>query len=190
MLIAHAPAGYILSKLVSRKFFKDSKLYILAGVFGSIACDLDIIYWEVFDNRSVNHHEYWTHIPHELLPLIPLSIIFFFVNRRLSITSAFFTVGVYLHLVLDTFLAGIKWHYPHSNEYTSLVDPKKIPELITYNETFYTINILGFTYDLDGWVYNLAMHWTFQIEIAIAIVSFFTFIFFNFKDKFSNQDVS
>jgi len=28
------------------------------------------------------------------------------------------------------------------------------------------------------------MHWTFQIEIAIVIVSFFTFVFFNLKDRF------
>ena len=87
-------------------------------------------------------------------------------------------------MILDTLLSGIKWHYPHSDKYTSLIDPKKVPELITYNEPFYTINILGFAYDLDGWVYNLAMHWTFQIEIAIVIVSFFTFVFFNLKDRF------
>ena len=184
MLIAHAPAGYIISKFVSRKFFKDNKFFITSGVFGSIACDLDIIYWEIIDKRAANHHEYWTHVPHDLLPLIPISIVLYFLNRRLSIASAFFAVGVYLHLILDTFLAGIKWHYPHSNKYTSLIEPKEVPELITYNETFYTLKFLNFSYDLDGWVYNLAMHWTFQVEIAIVIFSFFIFVFFNLKDKF------
>jgi inner membrane protein len=182
MLIAHAPAGYIISKIVSRNFFKDSKLYICAGVLGAISSDLDVIYWEVVDNRSVNHHEYWTHIPHSWLPLIPVSIVLYFLNKRLSIATMFFTACVYLHLVLDSFLSGIKWHYPHSHEYTSLVDPKEIPVLVPYNEPFYTIRYGDFAYEIDGWVYNLAMHWTFQVEIVIVAASLIVFGFFFCKD--------
>lgn len=187
MLIAHAPAGYILSKLISRKFFDNSKLYICAGIIGSVASDLDIIYWEVVDKRAVNHHEYWTHIPYEWLPLIPISIVLYFISKRLSISTMFFTAGVYLHLLLDSFLAGIKWNYPNSNEYISLVDPKEVPNLVQYNKPIYTFKFGNISYDIDGWVYNLGMHWTFKVEIVIVILSLIVFGFFFCKDTFTNK---
>ena len=94
----------------------------------------------------------------------------------------FFTMGIYLHLILDSFLAGIKWNYPHSHEYISLVNPDKIPHLVKYNEPFWTLSFGSFKYDIDGWVYNLAMHWTFQVEIAIVAASLLVFGFFHCKD--------
>ena len=44
MLIAHAPAGYILSKIMMKLPKKSSKLYLVAGLAGSVICDADLIY--------------------------------------------------------------------------------------------------------------------------------------------------
>ena len=186
MLIAHAPAGYILSKLVSRNLYNDCKLYTTAGVIGSIACDFDMLYWYTLGNRAVNHHAYWTHIPAYWALGIPTVIGLKLLNKKIGDMSGLFLVNVYLHLALDSYSSGIKWLYPFNNKYYSYIDPNtiRVKGGIPARDTFYTIDLGIYKIELTGWMYNATIHWTFQLELVIVCLSIFIFIVFFLKDRF------
>ncbi len=65
MIIGHLPLGYLSIKVFPAKLINISnkKIFMLVGLSGSIAPDLDMIYFYLVDNRQHHHHTYWTHIP-------------------------------------------------------------------------------------------------------------------------------
>jgi hypothetical protein len=66
MIIAHLPAGYVVSKLMSPYFEgcgADPKVLLRAGVLGSFAPDFDMAYFYLVDHRQHHHHSYLTHFP-------------------------------------------------------------------------------------------------------------------------------
>jgi hypothetical protein len=66
MIVAHLPAGYLVSRLVVYRLGSWNvtlKWVLLAGLFGSIAPDLDLLYAYFFAHTYRHHHTYWTHLP-------------------------------------------------------------------------------------------------------------------------------
>lgn len=62
MFIAHAPAGYLLLRVLSTRLQYRLSLW-LTGLFFSVAPDLDLIWFYAFSDRSIPHHQFVTHWP-------------------------------------------------------------------------------------------------------------------------------
>ncbi len=110
MHFAHLPAGYITSKLFIKKFEKrkiTAKTFIAWGMFGSIAPDLDFIYWFI-DHGKHHHHQYYTHFPFVWAVLVLLSLfalLLDFTRGRTTALAFIFTFNGLIHTLLDT-IAG------------------------------------------------------------------------------------
>lgn len=89
---------------------------LITLIFTSVLPDLDVIYQKTilkkpFDH-SFQHHQWASHWPVTYLPLILLTAL---TNNYYALII---TLGVYSHLILDTFFAadGIMWLYPFSKK--------------------------------------------------------------------------
>lgn len=162
MLLAHAPAGYLLTKVLSRTVFKDivdpkrsNRLYQLmmaTGLIGSILPDFDFIYKIFFDTSATSHHAYITHMPFFwiLLTVLSISAGKIFKNREVTLITVTGCLTALLHLVCDTITAEIYWLYPFVNK---------------------GFNLFAVSDVHVRWVQNYLSHWTFLIEIAIISVA-------------------
>ena len=69
MLIAHLPAGYLLSKgMLAMEHLhhlsaQTKRRLVVAGMAGAIFPDIDLLYFYLIDHRQHGHHSYWTHLP-------------------------------------------------------------------------------------------------------------------------------
>jgi len=153
MFIAHLPAGYLLTRWLQRPLSTNKFLWL--GLVASIFPDIDLLYF-YFVNHSQNHHNFFTHLPIFWLTLwgIILIINIFLKNRSLFIGSTIIFANILLHLLLDTFVAGIPWLYPFESTNLALVT---IPSAFPF------------------WVENFVFHWTFLVELAITIWAIFIF---------------
>jgi len=145
MVIAHLPAGYILSRA-----FKASWL-APAVMIGSLMPDIDLIYFYTIGQRAVIHHEYPTHMPvfWLCLALAAWPILAITAPRLVAIIPAFIG-GVLLHLALDSITGSVHWLTPFSDHTTTLV---KV------------------TARYEPWLLNFIIHWTFVLEIAVCAVA-------------------
>ena len=154
MILAHAPAGYLVSKILLAQFrleYSSSKQLMILGILGSVFPDLDMLYFYLIDSRQHGHHSYWTHIPYywALLLCIGYSIAAIFRSRILVAATTIFVGCALLHLLLDTFAGGgIKWLHPFSNQYT---------------------NIFSIPSRYSHWVWNYVFHWTAIVELALTV---------------------
>lgn len=153
MFIAHIPSGYIMSVLLLERVrhvqaFRLS--FITAGMIGSIAPDLDMAFFYLVDHRQVHHHKYVTHWPFLWLCLVAVSI----VRLRLSgyskaaCLSLIFTLGGFLHLILDSFVGDIWWFAPFSDKAYAMFT---VPALF------------------KPWWMNFFLHWSFSVELIICL---------------------
>ena len=159
MFLAHVPAGYIISHICKKKFSKDvsyNKL-LIASLLGSIAPDLDLIYFYTISERTQPHHAYFSHIPLFWLAVFILLFapnIIRFSKERL-ILSTLFIINVFGHLILDTVVGGIMWLSPLSSIYN---------RLFIIESRF------------DWWVLNYIISWTFLIELGIILVGLVLYV--------------
>lgn len=164
MFIAHLPAGYITSRyycqfLAANHAPGNSRNIIMAvGMLGSIMPDLDLFYFYIIDNRQHSHHSYITHTP--ILWLLTFSLIFVLGKLKnlilLQQLNIIFHINIAIHLLLDTFVGGIKWLYPLSNHYSQWFN---IPS------------------EYQWWVWNFILHWSFFAELAIVALAAYLFIY-------------
>ena len=151
MMIAHIPAGYLLSRrLAPRLAGNPARLrgLMALGLVAAVLPDIDLFYFYLIDNRQTLHHEYWTHVP-TFWAAVALVVAGLFRLARAPIPTAAFALifaNIFLHLVLDTMAGGIAWAYPWDQ--TSFV-------AVTVPARF------------DWWVWNFVLHWSFLAEIAI-----------------------
>jgi|TARA_R110002074_G_scaffold64042_1_gene153122 inner membrane protein len=183
MLIAHAPAGYVLSKIMMKLPKKSSKLYLVAGLTGSVICDADLIYQFYYDDMSVNHHDYWTHIPYYWSFFLVVPILSWVFSKRLSIASSFFLAGVFLHLTLDSVLTGIKWKYPVDDSYIGIIPISDVKVLVSPTKIHHLFENEFISLGVRGWMYNFGSHWTFNIEIAICTAAFLLLVLSSIKSN-------
>jgi len=175
MLIAHAPAGYLVGKFLGVSTKNKSIFYLSSCVLGAVVCDFDLIYQHYYDDMAVNHHDYWTHIPVYWVPLFFIAFFSWFISKKLSKGIMFFTAGVFSHLCLDSVLTGIKWAHPLNEEYYGLIPMSDVEVIVSPTKIHKIIENDFFELGVRGWVYNFASHWTFNIEIAIVSIAIFVF---------------
>lgn len=167
MLLAHVPAGYLLTRILSRTIFKESidpkrsdRLYqivMFAGLIGAILPDVDFIYHLFFDPNRTPHHSYITHMPILWISLTVLSIFIgkIFKIPNFTIVSVTACLSALLHLVCDTITGVIYWLYPLSSK---------------------DFNVFSVSDVHIWWVQNYLSHWTFLIEIAIVFFALVIFL--------------
>ena len=167
MFIAHAPAGYLLTRILSRTLFKKivlpertNRLYqylMIAGISGNVLPDFDFIYHFFIDPYQIPHHKYWTHIPFFWLGL--WGLLFLIGKWRRSphfiILSTTFCLNAIFHLVLDTITGMIYWFYPLSSK---------------------GLNVFKVADGHVLWINNFMYHWTFLIEVGIIAIAMIIFL--------------
>jgi hypothetical protein len=134
MMIAHLPAGY----LVTRRL-PPSRGVLAAGLLGSVAPDLDMLWWLATGGHT-HHHAYVTHFPSVwLLGLASAAV------ARSPVGVAFALNGL-VHLVLDTVVGDIAWFAPFAMRRFAL---------LTVTDRY------------DPWWLNFVLHESFALEIGL-----------------------
>ena len=151
MIIGHAPGAYIASTLLHGRLFADrmsAKAFILAGVFGGIAPDLDMLYFHLVDQRQHHHHSYFSHWPLVWLGLLLLSLLLLRLRRnsRVAPLAVAFSMMGMLHMLLDSIVGDIWWFAPFVDQPYALFS---VPALY------------------KPWWLNFLLHWSFALELAL-----------------------
>jgi len=151
MIIAHLPAGYVISKLLVRHaepLGVPATAFLWAGVIGAIAPDLDMFYFHLVDHRQHHHHTYFTHYPILWLVLLAASAIWLYNARTKNhaACAAIFSLNGLAHMFFDTIVGDIWWFAPWGNE----------------SFAFFTVPAL-----YKPWWLNFLLHWSFALELAV-----------------------
>lgn len=151
MFIAHAPAGYITSRLLAPWLDADGPHYrrfVGWGMFGAVAPDLDLFWHVLVDHRQHDHHSYLTHFPITWLLAMLAALLW---RRRQAVAGALafsFSLGGLMHMVLDSVVGGIRWLAPFSDQSYVLSTPT--PDFLAL------------------WWFYFLFHWSFKLELAIT----------------------
>lgn len=153
MIFGHLPAGYLVAKLL---FLRNEsrgvalKSYLLAGMFGATAPDLDMFYFYFVDHRQHHHHTYWTHYPVVwiVLLLVSVSLRRFTRTGKFAAYATIFSLNGLIHMLLDTFAGDVWWFAPFLNRSFSL----------------YVVHPL-----YQPWWLNFILHWSFALEMAMIV---------------------
>jgi inner membrane protein len=152
MFIGHLPIGYLVSKLIYARLKLPgigARRVLISGMCGSIAPDLDLLYFYLIDNRQHNHHSYWTHYPSVWICLVMLSLILYYFKRVRAFTLLMivFSLNGLIHMVLDSIAGVINWFAPFVLNAYSLVTVRALYE---------------------PWWFNFILHWTFLVELLVT----------------------
>lgn len=153
MIIGHAPAGYIAATLLHDKLFANlvsAKAFIIAGMLGAVAPDLDMLYFHLIDQRQQHHHTYFSHWPALWLGLLLLSLVLLRLHRSkqsATLAIAFCSMGL-LHMLLDSIVGDIWWFAPLLDQPYALFN---VPARYT------------------PWWLNFILHWSFALELGLWI---------------------
>jgi inner membrane protein len=158
MFIAHAPAGYLLTKALVPRAAPHRKALWAAGLFFSVAPDLDLFWFYLCSDRAAPHHRYATHWPLLWIALFGAALLLSALSRKASWRPCLFVgfANVMLHLALDSVAAEIYWLAPFSRLYVNLV---RVPATHGW------------------WVWNFFLHWTFLIELFICLAARGVFLY-------------
>lgn len=153
MFFAHLPAGYISSKLLLPRFAPQgavSKPFMLAGMIGAIAPDLDLFYFYLVDCRQYQHHTYFPHFPIVWISLLLISTIWLCTGRAKNHASLaiIFSLNGLIHMFLDTIVGGIWWLAPFVDRPFRFFSPPVLHK---------------------PWWLNFILHWSFALELAIVL---------------------
>lgn len=162
MFIAHAPAGYLLSKFLFSRTAPNRNALWATGLFFAVAPDLDLFWFYLFSARSVPHHQYVTHWPLLWAALFGSALLLSALLRKPSWRPYLFlgSANVTLHLALDSVAAEIYWLAPFSR---------------------FSLNLVQVPATHGWWVWSFLLHWTFLIEIAICLAAAGIFAFSRHK---------
>ena len=154
MIIAHLPAGYLLTKTLSAKFdaARARGLWIW-GLLASVFPDIDILYFHLIDGAARNHRYYPTHWPLFWLGLFVVAAAVLLMARRRDLLAypTVFLAGVGLHLLLDCLAGPVFYAAPFSWDRIQLI---RVPSVYGW------------------WVWNFIRHWTFQLELMTWALAF------------------
>lgn len=153
MIIGHLPAGFVISGILSRyaePLGVSTRAFLLAGVVGALAPDLDMFYFHLIDHRQHHHHTYFTHYPIIWLVLMVASVISFLNTRIKNITAyaAIFSLNGFAHIFFDTIVGDIWWFAPWGDK----------------PYAFFTVPAL-----YKPWWLNFILHWSFAVELVFLI---------------------
>jgi len=113
---------------------------------GSIAPDLDMLWFYLVNNRGHHHHSYLTHRPAIWAVIALVGVLW----RPLL----WLGLGGLLHMALDSIVGAIAWLWPLSDTPTTLIF---VPAVY------------------DFWVTNFILHRTFAIEILVCLAAGYLF---------------
>ncbi|MDH5453338.1 MAG: metal-dependent hydrolase [Paracoccaceae bacterium] len=137
MITAHIPAGYALAKSM-----RWTGAAFTAAIVGAVFPDIDLIWYFFIDDRLINHHRYWVHVP---LFTVLASAILIVVTRRHPVAIAF-AAGWTLHILLDAPTGRLMWLWPVSN---TLYAPIDVPPTRSH------------------WILSFLTHWSVVFEVSI-----------------------
>lgn len=108
MIFAHLPSGYLLGRGLG-----GSRRVLAAVMIGSVAPDLDMLWFWLVDQGQTHHHRFWPHIPAvwALIALVTLPLTYWLARPWLPALAGFLA-AILMHLVLDTLNGGIMWRWP------------------------------------------------------------------------------
>ena len=149
MIIAHLPAGYLLTKALTACLPARIRTAgpWLAGLAASVAPDLDLV-WFYVEGGIRTHRYYPTHWPLFWLALcLAVAVVLLaFKKRAWLVYPLVILANAWLHLALDCLVAPVFYLAPLAGDRLQLV---RIP--LVY----------------DWWFWNYARHWIFQVELMI-----------------------
>ena len=150
MITAHLPAGYLTARITAR-----SGSLIMVGLAGGIFPDLDLIWFYTVDDRQIHHHHYWVHIPGFWLMLAPaLLLIIRLIRPTLLLHLVVFLCAIGVHICLDSIAGDIKWLWPFSNQFYSIIEvPSRWPH----------------------WILNFMLHPVFLLEVMIWGIAIYSY---------------
>nr|WP_086939601.1 metal-dependent hydrolase [Thaumasiovibrio occultus] len=157
MLIAHLPAGFLLTygfiqrqKRVGSQPISTKKITALwiAGLLFSVLPDFDMLYFTFVDSRY-HHHLLFPHLPIFWLGLLPLlyALTLHPTLRAMRSFVHLLSLNIALHLILDTWAGDIWWLYPWSTDPIALIT---VPATQSH------------------WVWSFMLHWSFIPELFIV----------------------
>ncbi len=159
MFIGHLPAGYLCTTVLLKYRAAPTaqrNIFLMLGLLGSIAPDLDMFYFYLVDHRQHWHHTYITHWPSFWFGVIASSLIVGYMirNQPLAYGGSILGINGFLHLVLDTHVGRIRWLEPFSNQWVYFFDvpARHHPKIL-----------------------NFVFHWTFLLEMALVVSATYVF---------------
>lgn len=167
MFIAHLPSGYILAKLLDKKFKQKrltQKVFFSIVMIGAVFPDIDLLYFYLIDHRSVHHHKYFLHWFSVWIPIFLISYFCFkrsSYRHQLALMATLFSGAALLHICLDTFVGDVWLFAP----------------FIDQAYVFFEV-----TARYQPWWLNFILHWSFAVELLICL----TAIWMYWKDRHSS----
>jgi len=160
VFIAHLPAGWLATTALLRRRAGESlprRPLLALGLAASVLPDLDLFWFHFVDGRRQVHHAYVTHKPFAWLAVFAAAALVMRMaraGRTAWLALGVFAANVMLHLVLDTTAGGIRWLWPATEAEFALSHPPALH---------------------DPWYLNFVLHWTFALELAIALAALVLF---------------
>lgn len=150
MFIAHIPGAYLSLKAIVRR--PVSKVTMAAVLAGSVAPDLDMLWFHLVDSGQFHHHGYLTHRPAFWITLMALGGLFYKLQGNAILLA--FAFGALTHMVLDSIAGKIAWGWPFWDHAYPLV---VVPATQSH------------------WILSFLVHWVFQLEILIILLGMLVF---------------
>jgi hypothetical protein len=155
VFVAHLPAGYIASKLAYRRcdpLEVSYPAFMLAGMAGALAPDLDLAWQYLVDNGARHHHTYFTHYPVSWLAVLGVAFAWHGEADRKEPAALWciFALNGFVHICLDSVVGDIRWLAPFSDEFYALA---RVPAVH------------------KPWWLNFLLHWSMLLEAAIVIAA-------------------
>ena len=154
MIIGHLPAGYLLTRLLYPPTVFPWRIFILSGLCGALAPDLDMLYFHLIDHGQTHHHRYFTHFPAFWGGLLLLALFAWLLTRfaRAGLLASVFAGNGMVHLCLDSIVGDIWWLAPFVDRPFSLFT---VPALY------------------QPWWLNFLLHWSFGLELGLVVWAVF-----------------
>ena len=147
MFIAHLPAAYLLSAILTEARPGAARAALLVG---ALLPDVDLIYQVLWDGYAQHHHTYLTHRPAFWCSGVVIARVLGWVAPDTGQVLRMLSTGALLHLALDTIAGRIDWGWP----LLQLAGP-----LVEVPARF------------DLWIWSFLLHWTFAAELLICLAA-------------------
>jgi len=151
VFIAHLPAGYLLTRRLQRwsDFAPDDDRLLYAGLAASILPDIDLFYFYLLSDRSIQHHAFFPHFP---LFWLAVFIVWTTYSRSKAAWAWALVVcsNAVLHIALDPVAGSVRWLAPFSDHATTL---REVPPLFSH------------------WAVSMLLDPVFLLECAVVVLA-------------------
>ncbi len=129
MILAHLPTGYVVARLLRQPLAGTDirwKAFLGACLLGSIAPDLDFLYYLIDSSR--HHHIFFTHYPAFWGVVLGASALWYGLahDKRWPVLALVLALNAFVHVCLDSVAGSIRWLAPLSFEPYALVTVPRV----------------------------------------------------------------